>query len=458
MPRKSETVLLPVETQTRELDGKLLLGCFLAERGVRAIVGSRIEMHLKIGQLPVGLYHGKDVRRPSKRIIRIMKRLGHRITALDEEAVVYYTPSSYHQHRVSDSVMTLIDDFIAWGDDNRQLIETAPGFRGQPVHVTGNPRIDFLRPELRGYFDEDVQRYRQRFGDFVMINSNFGSVNHYFPNLSRADEKGVKTSGNVPPDGFMAQVFQFRYDMLQAFYDMLPKLADSIPDTPIIVRPHPAENHDSWRRAAQGRNNVHVLHEGNVYGWLLASRVKIHNGCTTAIESFMLGQPSICFRPIWKDNVELELPNKLSHRAENVETLIREVRNVIVDNGTIATTEQQSGVAERYFEALDGPLAAERTADILAGLVASHALSPCPPVTTRIPAHIASVIRAGEKKMNAQRQAHKNSVAYSKHRFPGVSVDDVNQRLKAYGKLLGRFSNVRASAVGENLFSIQAEV
>ncbi len=412
-------------------------------------------MHLEIGRLPVGLYHAKDVRRPSCRIFGILQRLGHLITVCDEEAVVYYSPISYHNHRVAECAMEGIDEFFAWGVDNRRLIETAPGYHNQPIHITGNPRMDFLRPELRQFFQDSVEDYRSRFGDFILINSNFGSVNHYFPNLSRANDQGVTTSGNVPPGSFMAGAFAHRYEVLQAFFTLLPKLADALPDTQIVVRPHPAENHESWKAAADGRANVHVLHEGNVYGWLMASKVKLHNGCTTAIESFLLGQPSIAYRPVDTEQYDLALPNSLSHSVTDEAELIDLVRDIVTGRtDALTATQQQDQVAAKYFAALDGQLAAERTADALIKILEEREDRSRPGLLGRLDGRTRAKVRAFEKRVNELRPRHKNSKAYSRHRFPGIQVGEVNNQIARYKDILGRFDKITARTVGENLFAL----
>ncbi len=456
MPAAQDTILLPVETQTREFDAKLLLACCLAEREVPVVLGSRIEMHKEIGRLPVGLYHAKDVRRPSRRIFEIMRKLGHKITVLDEEAVVYYSPISYHNHRVAEAAMHSIDEFFAWGLDNVRLIETAPGYQNQPIHVTGNPRLDFLRPELRGFFQPAVDEYRSRFGDFVLINSNFGSVNHYFPNLSRANDEGVTTSNNVPPGSFMAGAFAHRYKVLQAFLEILPRLAEMMPDTAIIVRPHPAENHDTWRDAARGNKNVHVLHEGNVYGWLLASKVKIHNGCTTAIESFLLDQPSIAFRPFESQEYDLALPNSLSHTVTRDDELLATVHDLMAGTRPdLEISEAQSDIAAKYFASLDGPLAAEQSACVLERILKSGSARSRTNLFFRLEGKARATVREIEKRINEHRPQHKNSKAYSRHRFPGISLEEVNSQIGQYASVLGRFEDLTASSVGENLFSVE---
>jgi len=451
----SETILLPVETQTREFDGKLLTACSIAERGVPVILGSRVEMHMKIARIPGGFYHAKDVRRPSCRIFRIMRRLGYRISMLDEEAIVYFSPASYHSHRVAERAMAHIDEFFAWGPDNVRLIETAPGYHGQPIRMPGNPRMDLLRPELRGYFEQKVREYRERFGDFILINSNFGTVNHYFPNLSRASATGVKLASYIRPDSFIAEAFAFRAHILEGFLELLPRLADAFPDTPIVIRPHPAENHDTWRRAAGGRANVHVIHEGNVYSWLMASAVKIHNGCTTAVESFLLGQQSVAYRPRRSEFFELALPNNLSLCADSGDALLEMVKGLMERPDHAGPTREQNEIAAHYFAALDGPLAADRTADELIRLREESAGRTKPALPVRLAAKASATVREVEKRINERRPNHKNSRAYTRHRFPGIDAAAVNDQIADYSRLLGRFQTLRARAVGTNLFSIE---
>jgi surface carbohydrate biosynthesis protein len=384
-----------------------------------------------------------------------MRGLGHKISVLDEEALVYFSPASYHSHRVAECAMANIDEFFAWGPDNVRLIETAPGYRGQPIRVPGNPRMDLLRPELRGYFEPQVREYQERFGNFILINSNFGTVNHYFPKLSRVTATGVKLSKYIQPESFMAEAFGFRAQIMEAFIAMLPRLADAFPTTPIVIRPHPAENHDTWRRAANGRANVHVIHEGNVYGWLLASSVKIHNGCTTAVESFLLDKPSVAYLPHRSEFYELGLPNSLSLSADSDDALLETVEDLLEHPERAAATRQQNEIASNYFAALDGPLAADRTADELIRLRVEGAGRTKPGLPVRLVARASATVREVEKRINERRPNHKNSRDYTRHRFPGIAVEAVNEQIADYSRMLGRFETLRARAIGSNLFVVE---
>ena len=65
------------------------------------------------------------------------------------------------------------------------------------------------------------------------------------------------------------------------FIPMVRALSQQHRDHRIVIRPHPSESHDPWRRLAAELPNASVVYEGNVAEWLLAAELLIHNNCTT---------------------------------------------------------------------------------------------------------------------------------------------------------------------------------
>ena len=82
------TLIIPVETQVRELDAKLLLGCIAAESGFPVIIGSRAFLHFRVDSIPRGVYLAKSMRSLSIRMFDILRKLGHEIVAWDEEGLL----------------------------------------------------------------------------------------------------------------------------------------------------------------------------------------------------------------------------------------------------------------------------------------------------------------------------------------------------------------------------------
>jgi len=242
--------------------------------------------------------------RRSLKMFGILRRLGHRIAAWDEEGLVHFSPENYFARRLSAAALSQVSMLFAWGEENAELFRKYPQFPDVPIHVTGNPRGDLLRPELRDYWAEDTARIRERFGDFVLVNTNYAMVNAFLPTLnllvpgdgsSGAPEMGAAAVG-LPPD-FALGLAAHKRAIFERFLELPGALGRAFPDLTIVVRPHPSEDPAPWQEAVSGCDRAHVVQEGNVVPWLLAARAQVHNGCTTAVEAFALGVPALAYQP-----------------------------------------------------------------------------------------------------------------------------------------------------------------
>ena len=134
--------------------------------------------------MPRGLYLAKSMRTLSIRMFDILRRLGHEIVAWDEEGLLREPDAEYYRWRLSPETMGRVSHLIAWGADYARVLNAYPGYHGAPIHITGNPRIDLMRSELKDYYQPQVDDIRRRFGKFVLVNTNFSKVNHFFTELS----------------------------------------------------------------------------------------------------------------------------------------------------------------------------------------------------------------------------------------------------------------------------------
>ncbi len=453
------TLIIPVENQVRELDAKLLLACVAAERGLPVILGSRTYINFAMPRLPRGLFLAKSMRSLSKLMLNVIRGLGHTIVAWDEESLVRYSSPEYYAWRYSEDTFKVIDQLFAWGTDDAEFFTSYPGYRGSPVHVCGNPRIDLLRADVRGYFAPQVAALKQRYGDFILVNTNFSFVNNFVPalNLIERDAQGqtqVSRTGrgmSVPFATGMAAHQQAIYDHFRV---LLPQLAAWFPERRIVLRPHPSENHDVWRAILASCPKVEVAHEGNVVPWLMAAKVLLHNGCTTAVEASVLDTPAVSYMPVTSDTFDYHLPNGLSHCAATPET-VRELLSAILagQRGLVDETVRERLFA-RHLTATRGALACDRVLDVLlASGYAEHA-PPRPAALSWLKAWLTGNIRTGVKRFNGLRPNHRNSAAYHAHRFPGVTAPELNARIARFGAQLGRFGGVRAEVHSPYVFCI----
>ena len=443
-------LIIPSETQTREFDAKLLLAAVAAERGFPVVVGSRTDIHLRIASLPRGIYVANNVRKSSERMFRIMKNLGFEIVAWDEEGLVTYSPEYYLEKRVSDEALGRTSHFLAWGDEHADVFRTRRKYSGIPVHVTGNPRVDIMRPEFLPYFHNEVDRIREQFGRFVLINTNFGALNHFVPNLSIA----VSTSSPNDNVDFSTGVNAHRYKIFSGMLALVPHLAKRFPSVNIVVRPHPAENHEPWHTAASGHDNVHVVHKGNVIPWVLASSVLVHNGCTTAVEAFVLRKPAVAYRPVIDERYEINLPNDLSYPARNEDELFDTLSQILGGELGPCDGPEYWRCAHHNIAALDGPLASDRIVDLLKEIECRPLQGGTHGIVGYAWGWIQATLRARSKRANAGKPGHKNNAEYQRQRFPGLELAEVRDRLDCLITQSGRFQGLQVQKLEENIFRI----
>jgi surface carbohydrate biosynthesis protein len=461
MAASETTLILPVESQVRELDGKLLLACAAAERGFPVLIGSRAFVHYDITAMPRGVYLAKSMRSLSDRMFEILRQLGHEIVAWDEEALVRFPQEDYYRRRLSPKALGLVSHLLAWGEDDAAIFRKFPAYPGTPIHVTGNPRIDLIRPDLRAYFDPEVAELRRRFGDFVMINTNFGYVNAFASSLNLMQES--KTPGAGPVEGkntlgmttdFARGLAAHKQALFEHFRKLVPALARAMPDHTIVLRPHPAEGHETWKEAARGCRNVHVVNEKSVIPWLVATTVLVHNGCTTAVEAAVLDRPAVAYRPLTHSTFDLELPNSLSHETFDLDELVTKVRAIAAGELGASNGGARRAILERHIASLEGPLAADRMVGAICEAGYHDRTPPRPSILRYLQGWLHARGRTAVKQIYRRRPGHRNADEFHEHRFPGTSVEDLRQRIRRLDDQLGRFGQLRVEEFSSHIFRI----
>ncbi len=447
------TIIIPVESQVRELDAKILLAGAAAERGFPVVIGSRAFIHFRVDSLPRGVYLAKSMRTLSIRMFSILRDLGHEIVGWDEEGLVRWPDDEYYRWRLSPVTLKKLSHLLTWGADDARVLQNYPGYPGTPVHLTGNPRIDLLRPELRSFYREKAELLKQQYGDFILINTNFSKVNHFFSHLSELKKPALDLEAGGE-ETFDAGKGRLKQVLFEHFQKMLPALSQALPEHNIIVRPHPAENHRPWLKIAETFPNLKIINEDSVTPWLMAAKVLLANGCTTMIEAAVLGTPSVAYQPETGGRYDDDLPNEVSHRVYSLAELCPLVREIVQgEKGPLAESERRRILAP-HITALNGKLSCDRMVDVLVEAGYLQKSPPAASIGSYLRGKLHNRVRTVSKKINMRRPGHRNNFAYHQHRFPGVTAAEIETRIKRLGALLGRFDKLRVEQLSEYIFRI----
>ncbi|MBC8095334.1 MAG: hypothetical protein H7Y43_05950 [Akkermansiaceae bacterium] len=443
-------MVIPIEILARELDGKLLLASCAKERGWNVIIGGMAAVKNAVPHLPPFVFFAKSARSTNAKLFARLKRLGHEVVVLDEEGLVRQSDDIYLMKHEKDALKN-VDLLLTWGDDSRDLWRRSGMLGGVPAEATGNPRVDMVRPRLRAYHQEDIRAIHQRFGEYVIFNSNFGTINNKVTggerfNLAEWAEGGVKTDA--------AAYLEHKRAIFERFRALMPKVAAAIAPLNLIIRPHPAEDHAVWKDVAAGIANIHVVFEGSVVPWIAAARILIHNGCTSAVEAAIEGTTVISYRPVTSERYDNPLPNAVGIECFSDEELLARMQKIL-KTGHVPLTAKQSALLHRFVALEDAMLCSDAVFDAIDRNSIGFAPKRKVPFHTWFKIYLQHQRQLLPQRLKKLLPGNSRRKEYKKHKFSGLTEDMVNTRIDRLEAALSRFSGIRARVIGGDLIELK---
>ena len=464
---KKPVLLLPVENQVRELDAKLLLACISAWRGLTSIIGPKRELEYRISSFPRSVYVAKSMVQGNSKFLRTAHKLGHTNVAWDEEALVHLPSDIYFTRRFSPEALAHISHLFAWGEDNAKLWQMYPELPvGMPIHITGNPRNDLLRPEIRPYYEKDVNEIRSTYGDFILINTNVNHVNSFLPgrNLFLPVEKqgeapGFGRAARGMPRDYAEGLRRFKQAVFEAFQKLIPALEKSFPSHTIVVRPHPTESQEVYHQIAAQCERVQVTNKGNVVPWLLATQAIIHNGCTTGVEAYVMRIPAISYRAVIDETYDTgfyALPNQLSHQCFDFDQLQKTLGKILSGELGAADGDKRSALIDHHLAGHEGPLACERIVDVLENITDGQSRLRQPLLKGQIEKWVKAKKHRVRQKSKSRTARDEKSLEFQRHKYPEIYIEELRSRITRYQQVLSKNRELKVEQIYPKLFRIRA--
>jgi hypothetical protein len=186
----------------------------------------------------------------------------------------------------------------------------------------------------------------------------------------------------------------------------------------------------------------------------------IHNGCTTALEAYVLDKPAIAYQPVTSERFDQHLPNGLSYQASDLQSLLGFVDAAMggVLDADQATSLTRRKLIEQNVTSLDGSMASEKIVEVLRAFDGASNGHANPPFGTFLRAKAKALQRQFKQRRKGSSGKHQNKQRYSYHSdiFPDVELAEVQSRIACFQKLLDRFSQVNIRRVRGNIFEVTA--
>ena len=365
---KHRILYLPIETKSRELLGKLLLASRATERGWVVLLGASNDIRYWISSRRYpGVYVESGLPRKKIKKLRELRQDGFRLVNLCEENIVYVDGRGYCERKASPESLEQIDIYFASGPRNANDMRCYRPEYADKIIESGNPRFDTLFPKMRAVYEPEARQLRNRYGRFLLVNTNFGRANPFKAGqdvVAKLKRWGVVNSKDQVE--YLRRQIEYKRHQMNGLQALLENYSVNGQFDRIIIRPHPVENHGVWKSWAEKVKNVEVHYKGNANCWILAAEAVLHTGCTTGIEGVLLDRLVFSYVP----EPDCEFFNQADAVSINVSDdnelaqVIEEMKGTSDQEVRHRYTEQRS-LLSNYVRNISPPLASDIILDNL---------------------------------------------------------------------------------------------
>ncbi|MCB2052138.1 MAG: hypothetical protein KDE63_12000 [Novosphingobium sp.] len=442
-PTSRKWVTIPVEVQVRDLFSRQLVACISAIRGYQVLVGQDRVVRRLARFLPKGILYDKSIgMRRDRKVVRYHK-LGFQITAFDEETPgIYGSPRHFFVGRMAADTLAMAKRWFCVSGKVQQMANEAFPGNLEKFAITGMPRTDIWRPEFRKLYEPETENIRNEFGRFILFNSNFGSVVHEAGEaFARKQYEAYMRKTNTPAHEYETLINQ-SFANLEAYVETVPVLLDWFGDHSIIVRPHPSESVDYWRRKFADHPRIHVIREGAVTPWILASEIVLHHGCTTGLEAELMHCKEIMYAPCPDNHHDTQLMRDCVPIAHDRQELKTMMTSLMAGETRFRKSREQ---LQAYFASLSGRLASDKIVDEFDAIpVPLGSLPGWLGLLRWTPRHLAARLNL------RSRQAR----AYSRNKWQGVTLQEFTNNINKITDALGQPGSILVNEPFPGLFHL----
>jgi surface carbohydrate biosynthesis protein len=262
----------------------------------------------------------------------------------------------------------LLAGYLFWGSTLHAAFVEHSGMPSSALHVTGCPRFDWAAPRWR-----ELLRLPKR--GYTLINANFPLVNPLFARSPEAELDALVAAGWQRD--YVVQLIADSRVILDNYLATIGRLARRQPGRRFLLRPHPFESADCYRKAFASLPNVEVDGAGSVLNVIHNADCVLHLNCGTSIEAVMLDKLPIAMEflntPLMSQHASL--PSRISLPVSDDDELAALLDDLPGVTGKFDFGPRYASLIQPWFHLNDGR-AAERVADVVADAIAGQSKRP----------------------------------------------------------------------------------
>jgi hypothetical protein len=170
-----------------------------------------------------------------------------------------------------------------------------------------------------------------------------------------------------------------------------------------------------------------------------------------------MGVPAITYRETvyeYYDHGYYRLPNLLSHQCFDFEELRETLGKIVSGELGAAGGDERKALIDYYLTGQDGPLACERIVDVVEKIMDGRSELPKPALQSRLEGWYRANKRRLKKWYKSFLPGSKYRPEFQRHRYPGLSLEELRSRLSRLQQLLGDSKELKIVQISDYVFRI----
>ena len=390
--------------------------------GFEVFLGRKSEIQKLCEYARPGIFLAPGAFKNFENYFQRLKKRGFLIAVNEEEGLVTYKSEMYLDMRLDKSVLSMVDLFIAWGEEEKQIV--CQFFQNDNFRCVaiGNPRVDLTKERNIQLYENEANVLQAQYGNFILFVSSFSAVNHFDTTMDYIEElKKKKTLRSETSVTNFLRYFKVKQKTFSSFLEAIDVLAKQMPEKNFVVRPHPSESSEPYEFLEQTNDNVYVDGQCSIHPWILASQGIVHHYCTTAIEAALLKKPIFAFRPFPDQKSEKEFPFNISQVSETIPQLASSIANLEIESNNFQLSHTQMRELAYHVSGVNMDDVSGEIASCLKQLASAKKL----PI-------LAIDVRSVLNFLKDLNPSHKKS-QYVDHKFNAIETKEVYQILESIG-------------------------
>lgn len=297
-------VFLPVETEVRELDAKLVMASKIVNERTTCFIGQHNFLNSIAPMYQGGVYMGKNIflenMNSNNDIYDIYKKYNFSILWNHEEGAIYGGSRDQWDNELKEllhpSRLAEDDKILCWGKYQKEYYDSQNSHT--PSKLVGGYRLDLgEKSDLRLLIS---QTNRVTDSNYILIDTNCAWGNHFIPNQEeymRFQEKAATSgSDHLTKHNLVGLLSE---DMIKVGYfcNLISYLMESNPHQKFVLRPHPTESIEFYQNVFHQFKNIKITKDYSATEWINNCSALIQSGCTTALEAYFMQKPIASFHP-----------------------------------------------------------------------------------------------------------------------------------------------------------------